>query len=401
VPAQAAALAEAGVAGRVRKNVAKLGQTEIDKLKTAWNAIVAKPPSDATGYYALASIHGLPQAFCRHHEDRYNPWHRVYLKQLEDALRSVPGCQDVTLPYWDIKTPVPALLKSPPFDSYVVPVALPAPYGANYKTRRYNQATIDANLERRHVLPLYDSALIQSMWGVSGTSGFQNDSIAAHDGGHLAIGPTMAEQDVASYDPIFWFFHCNLDRHWLTWQTKVGATTLTGFKSTLEGNTDWLSPPFNELPPFTTTADQTIQFADISYDALVTTPGEAVAAMENRVGNIEAARAFRIRRSPQISIQVKDIDRLNIPGSFVLTLLADNQPVAHRAFFQPGRPRDCATCRKLGNVNINFKVDQEQVVDRKLSVTIEVPSQAETGRTFPLSQAGNPTINARLLMEDA
>ena len=26
--------------------------------------------------------------------------------------------------------------------------------------------------------------------------------------------PAMAEQNVASYDPVFWFFHCNLDRLW-------------------------------------------------------------------------------------------------------------------------------------------------------------------------------------------
>jgi hypothetical protein len=123
--------------------------------------------------------------------------------------------------------------------------------------------------------------------------------------------------------------------------------------------------------------------------------------MENKVGSIEATRAFRIRRSPQISILVKNIDRLNIPGSFVLMLLADGEPVAERAFFQPSRPRDCATCRQLGNVNISFKVDQEKVLDRKLSLAIEVPSQEGTGRTFPLSQAGNPTINARLLLEDA
>jgi tyrosinase len=28
-------------------------------------------------------------------------WHRVYLLRLEDALRSIRGCEDVTLPYWD------------------------------------------------------------------------------------------------------------------------------------------------------------------------------------------------------------------------------------------------------------------------------------------------------------
>ena len=149
--------------------------------------------------------------------------HRVYLKIFEDALRSVPGCENVTLPYWDITTPIPTLLKTPPFDSYVVPIDLGGSLGANYKTRRFDQATIDTNLANYDVFDDLDTALTQSLWGASGLnrSGFQGFSISAHDGGHGSIGPTMGNQNVASYDPICWFFHCNLDRHWLTWQKNV------------------------------------------------------------------------------------------------------------------------------------------------------------------------------------
>jgi tyrosinase len=392
------ALLEAAAAGRMRKNVANLSQPEVDALRTAFNGIMKKDPTDPNSYYAIASVHGLPQAYCLHHEDRFNPWHRVYLKVFEDALRSVPGCENVTLPYWDIKTPVPALLKTPPFDTYVVPVALPAPFNANYKTQRADQAGIDASLAKYHVFDHLDTALTQSLWGAYGVNGFQDESIAAHDGGHLSIGPTMAAQEVASYDPIFWFFHCNLDRHWLTWQGDVGATNLTGFKSTLSGNTDWLSGSFNTLDPYPLTSDATIDYAGISYDHLMVGPMAAV--FENKVGSLEASRTFTIRRSTKVSVLVKDIDRLNIPGSFGVTLLADGKPVATRAFFQPNAPRDCATCRKLGLISVNFHVDQEQVLDRKLSVVIDVPNQAASGTRFPLSSAGNPTINVRFLLED-
>jgi tyrosinase len=70
------------------------------------------------------------------------------------------------------------------------------------------------------------------------------------------------------------------------------------------------------------------------------------------------------------------------------------------SFFQPKSPRDCDNCRKLARINIDFRIDQEEFLDHKLSVEIEVPSQEEMGTRFPLSQAGNPTINARLLLED-
>ncbi|ESY55551.1 MULTISPECIES: tyrosinase family protein [unclassified Mesorhizobium] len=386
-------------AGRIRRNVADLNKAEIAALKTAFSSIVAKDPSDPYSFYAISSIHGLPQSYCLHHENKYNPWHRVYLKVLEDALRAVPGCQDVTLPYWDIRTPIPNLLKKPPFDSYVVPVELRNPYGSGYKTQRYDQATIDANLLKYDVFKYIDSALGQSLWGAFGVNGFQEASIAAHDGGHTSIGPTMADQNVSSYDPIFWFFHCNLDRIWLKWQRNVSGTTLTGFKSTLSGSTDWLSGPLNVLEPFLLTPDQTIDFADVTYEepAMV----ESTVAFENMVGSIDATRTFKIRRSPEMSVTVKNIDRLNIPGTFVVVLLADGEPVAHRAFFQPNPPRECATCRKLGLVSINFRVEQDRVFDRKLSIAIELPGQESMGVRFPVSGAGNPTINARLLIEDA
>jgi hypothetical protein len=48
--------------------------------------------------------------------------------RFEDALRSVPGCESVTLPYWDVTTSIPPLLYEEPFASY----ALQAPIGHGY-----------------------------------------------------------------------------------------------------------------------------------------------------------------------------------------------------------------------------------------------------------------------------
>ena len=99
---------------RVRKDVTTLSAQEVSALQTAFEGLMKRDPGDATSYFALAGIHGLPEAWCLHHEDRFNPWHRVYLRVFEDALRSIPGCEDVTLPYWDITTPLPGTAASAP-----------------------------------------------------------------------------------------------------------------------------------------------------------------------------------------------------------------------------------------------------------------------------------------------
>jgi tyrosinase len=391
--------------GRLRKNVVSLGSEEIEALKKAFTGLMDRDPSAEDSYFALAGIHGLPQRWCLHHEDRYNPWHRVYLRRFEDALRSIPGCDAVTMPYWDIETPLPDLLQQPPFASYTLPndpgaTATPPATGYfPYTTERDSVATIAQNLQDFGVLEDIATSRVQSVWGAYDVNGYQDFSIQAHDGGHVSIGPTMADQNVASYDPVFWFFHCNLDRLWLSWQHSVGATTLTGFKSTLSGNDTWLSAPFNALPPFSETADESITF-EISYDKLDVVAAEEEVALENKVGSLEAARSFSIKRSSPVSVRVKGIDRLAVPGSFVVNLLADGKPIAKRAFFQPKSPRDCDTCRTHGLVNIDFRLDQEKILDRKLSVEIEVPAHRGMGTRFPLSRAGNPTVNARLLLED-
>jgi hypothetical protein len=390
---------------RLRKNVTSLSAPELQTLKDAFTGLMGLDPSDAGSYFALAGIHGLPQAWCLHHEDRYNPWHRVYLKTFEDALRSIPGCEAVTIPYWDISTPLPDVLQQPPFASYTLPqdpgaTANPPQTGYfPYTTERYSLAQIAQNLQDFQVLDDITTSLKQSLWGASDINGYQDFSIQAHDGGHVSIGPTMRDQNVASFDPVFWFYHCNLDRLWLSWQTIVGATTLTGFKSTLSGNDGWLSAPFNALPPFSETADQSIAFG-ISYDQLETAAAEEV-GLENTAGSVDAGRSFSIRSSSPVSVRVKGIDRLGIPGSFVVNLLADGEPIAKRAFFQPRTPIHCDGCRQHAAVNIDFRIEQDKILDRKLSVAIDVPGHEEIGTRFPLSQAGNPTINARLLLEDA
>ncbi|MDQ3934410.1 MAG: tyrosinase family protein [Actinomycetota bacterium] len=384
-----------GPADRVRKNVASLSADEIATLKTAFTGIMDREPTDPNSYFALAGIHGRPRLLCLHHQDRYAPWHRAYLRVFEDQLRTVPGCEDVTMPYWDLSTPLPDLLQQPPFDSYALPQDVPG-IPPDYKTERYTPQKIIDNLNEQDVLEELGKSLEQSKWGVSGIGGYQLYSIQAHDGGHGSIGPTMAKQERASYDPVFWFFHANLDRLWVKWQQNVGATTFTTFLSTVSADhKEWWSAPFNELKPWTApTSDGTIAFG-IAYEDTA----EEI-ALENRVGSIQALHAFAIRRSTPVSVRVKNIDRSNIPGSFAVHLLADGEPIKKRFFFQPTSPKDCEGCRESPLVNITFDVDQEEILDRKLSIQIEVPGLEDEDKRFPVSRAGSPTINARLMLEE-
>jgi len=402
-PAAFAALALAP-AGRLRKEVTSLNATEVTTLKTAFAGVMARNPQQPDSYFAIAGVHWYPAIdqnplfHCLHHENRFLAWHRFHLKRFEDALRSVPGCADVTLPYWDVTTTIPDLLYQPPFASYT----LQAPIGHGYDpltTSRYTPAQISANVSDFGVPGTIVTALKQSVW-----EQFNRTFWQAHDNGHVSCGTTMENQDISAFDPVFWFFHCNLDRIWLQWQKSVNATTVAGFKSTCQTSTAWLDvPALGALPPFANNSADAVAFTEVDYappPAAAALMAEAAPmAFENKTGNIAASKRFRIDSSAPLSVRVKDIDRSGIPGTFVVHLLADGKEVARQAFFQPTEPRVCPSCKEEAKVAVDLRVDPAKILDKQLSVELHVPGQRDIGTKFPLSQAGQPTINVRHLVE--
>lgn len=385
-------------AARVRKEVADLTPAEIAKLKQAFAGMMARDPATDDSYFAIAGIHWFPAIdrnptfHCLHHEPRFLAWHRIHLKRFEDALRTVPGCADVTLPYWDLTTPIPPVLYEAPFGQYTVQAPIGHGYDP-YTTSKFAPARIAANLARYRIGTLITAALQKGSWELFNPAFWQ-----VHDDGHDSIGPTMGNQDVSSFDPIFWVYHCNLDRLWLKWQQALNATTVAGFKAVCSGSTQWLDvPQLGALPPFAATAAQAIELNEIAY---APPAGEiAPMAFDIRTGNVAASRNFTIASAAPLSVRVKDINRSGIPGTFVVHLMADGAEVARQAFFQPTDPGVCPNCNESANVSVDFSVDPVAILDKKLSIEIHVPSQQAEGTRFPLSKAGNPTVNVRHLVE--
>src|ERR1700760_2192403 len=105
---------------RQRRNIRDLeqeyknGNTKpLSDLLRAWKGIQNLDPKDENSFFMIAGYHGEPfrgagwgnpqwwGGYCNHGNVLFPTWHRAYLWRLENALRSIPGCEDVTLPYWD------------------------------------------------------------------------------------------------------------------------------------------------------------------------------------------------------------------------------------------------------------------------------------------------------------
>lgn len=406
------------VAKRIRKNINVVAESagELDLLKKAFAAIMAKDPADPNSYWVQAGYHWYPapNTYCMHHVPGYNPWHRAYLLSFENALRSVPGCEGVTLPYWDITTPFPDVLKRPPFDQYVLPQAASTDYPQGYVTNRFSYDKIAANLLQYKVTEDINRALSKTDW--EDFHGFwsgaaYNTIIAAHDSGHNSIGPTMQDQGVAAFDPVFWFFHCNWDRLLWKWQRKMAATDLHGLLTTINEKTDPVSyqlftdAGLGTLNPFTAgplkldavaTVDS-IKGLDVDYEEDSTSSMIAHFSTKTQ-RSILASQRFTVDGG-LVNVRVSGINRLKIPGSFSVHLQKDGETIASRAMFQPVEVQSCENCVANAIVHFDFELSAAAVEGGALSVWVEPANKNFVGDRFPHKLMGSPTIEVHLLIK--
>lgn len=105
---------------RVRRSIADIQadydagrKTELETLVRAWKGVQDLGPNDFNAFFMIGGFHGEPfrgpgaqtaawwGGYCQHGTVLFPSWHRAYLDRLERALRSIPGCASVTLPFWD------------------------------------------------------------------------------------------------------------------------------------------------------------------------------------------------------------------------------------------------------------------------------------------------------------
>ncbi len=335
------------MATRVRKSIEDLqvayerGDTApLEKLMRAWKGIQELPPEHFNGFFQIAGYHGEPfrgagwgnpgfwGGYCNHGNILFPTWHRVYLYRLENALRSIPGCEDVTLPFWDETSPsstnngIPWALTvetiqldgrtiDNPLRSYTLSRQIKDHIGSNdpdyskpigYQTVRYplsglmgprdidktkkhnaqypnyaynvgllnanvvnwltsyievndglDKQRIPTNVAQKYVdclhapnYTVFSNTTSAAEWNDAQPSGTMRvvPLESPHNSIHLAIGgydvPTgpnkgdysqiadangdMGENDTASFDPIFYFHHCFVDRVFWLWQRRHDST---------------------------------------------------------------------------------------------------------------------------------------------------------------------------------
>jgi tyrosinase len=156
--------------------------------------------------------------------ERFLPWHRDFLLQLERELQRADP--NASIPYWDwsVQRGVP-----PWMEDFLPTVPVPG---------RRNPIQVRRSTGRRGRLPaaweieaLVGNARVTYTTFTSVLEGFHNEV-------HGWVGGAMGSIMVSPADPLFWMHHAQIDRLWSVWQSVPGnarkAPTLRGADAILD-----------------------------------------------------------------------------------------------------------------------------------------------------------------------
>jgi tyrosinase len=252
----------------IRKSVRNLSQEELANLRFAYSHLMEIP--DNRGYRYLAGIHGIPHFKCKHAESEiyadpnfrlFLPWHRAYLKWLEDHLRDFDST--VAQCWWDWTSDlshsegIPKAYSEENVNGSANPLYkfhISEP-GVNTNGLPPSDPIDEDTFRDPRPLSLLPTPQdVENLLSLEDFVYFSKQLENIHDRIHGWVGGSMSDIGTAAFDPIFYAHHTNIDRIWYMWQIRHGNSTIPS---------DWLDL---SLAPFPYTFRQVMDISTLGYD---------------------------------------------------------------------------------------------------------------------------------------
>lgn len=158
-------------------------------------------------------------------QQRFLPWHRVFLYELEQQLQAAVSPQKTSIPYWDWAnaeeheipewlegvTPTVMVGPAPMVTSESLTVSVIRSPGTQADLAAIVAGTTPFNV------PSLDKVKQATKYTEFAT-GLEN----IHNLVHNWVGGTMSDLTTAAADPLFWMHHANIDRLWWEWYQNHG-----------------------------------------------------------------------------------------------------------------------------------------------------------------------------------
>lgn len=292
----------------IRKNQANLTADEKEEFVEALLKFKKDGNSESGRNYDTYVKWHIDAAMPAHSSPQFLPWHRVFLRLLEEDLKYITGNNSITIPYWD--WPVDNKQNSSLWDEgflggngdgsddwkvksgrfvgsaweLIYNQENGEPSDKKYLRRAFGELTCElpssSDVIRTLEITPYDS----DPWnGLSENKKSFRNSLEGwaypfrsqmHNRGHVWVGGSMLEMSSPN-DPVFFLHHCNVDRVWASWQR------LHPSESYLTNSPDGV---MEKLPPFVkdngeayVVSDvENIEATGVTYDSFIEPPAESM-----------------------------------------------------------------------------------------------------------------------------
>ncbi len=231
-----------------RKNQSAMSQNEKDTFIAAYNAINTSGVLGTMVSYHADMSHMMHGNMGPVGTQRFLPWHRVYLAELEELLQGINP--SVTIPYWDwtVDQNIPAWLQS-----FTPTVVVNGNVIVVTRTPGLDIPDLPPQQDGDTVMGKTEYTEFTDSLEAGNFSNHPEFQSGMHDGVHVWVGGTMGQIPTAPADPIFWMHHANIDRIWSLWQKQNPNKNPT------------LAGPQATMDPWTVTEQQTRDTLNFGY----------------------------------------------------------------------------------------------------------------------------------------
>ena len=342
--------------------------------------------------------------FCAHKVRTFLIWHRPYVAEFEFVLQTYDPeskghdqVDSLALPYWNWDNGFAALpqrLQQPTvtLTTATGPITIPNPLLSG-EAVAFDSSRDPAGQTTRNVTAMgtmltnISKALAHSNYlAVAYRHGLAFNLEYPHDTLHGSVGGSMGSPPSASWDPIFWMHHCNVERHQWLWinahpdpakmPTSIASTPLWPFLPRSHFATQRSWEHNGNLGA--TTMREWWDNAKLAYTYQLPAPSPPAPAPPPP----DAATALRIGKPHERIVRLSGLH--DPPSSATLqvyvwkaaqgdVLPADTAPVAEQYIFVSGTDVECDTCDTERNRRLNVSVYVTQgLIEADIKVGDEV-----------------------------
>lgn len=222
----------------VRKRATSMTQSEKQTYKDVITALInngsyGRLVSHHTMNHRMHSMGGMDSIGLQ----RFLPWHRVYLYELEKLMIAVDSSAFIPYWRWTTQRTIPAWLRN-----FTPAIIMPG------------GSTISVTRNVGFPPPLPSNVFINSVLSETTFTDFATQLESAHNDVHQWVGGTM-NSGFSPADPIFWLHHANIDRLWNQWQNKPSNA----------GKNPQLSGANRTMDPWNQTVNNVLNIQALNY----------------------------------------------------------------------------------------------------------------------------------------